>query len=230
MRVVKELRKILIVEDENHMREFMSLYLRKEGYQVIEAANGNDGLKQFYKHDIDLVVLDIMMPMIDGFEVCKNIREQSDVPIIVLTAVENDASHIKGYKLGADDYVTKPFKSHILMAKIKRLLEREDSKKNQEIYFFNTLKIDFLGREIYVDNKKIKLAPKEYDLLEYLVINRCVALSRDQILENVWGYDFDGENRVVDAHVKKVRKKLGKYTDCVKTVMAVGYKFEEIQC
>lgn len=216
---------ILVVEDENKISEFISLYLKKEGYKVFEASDGQIALEKFEENEIDLIVLDIMMPRLNGFEVCKKIREKSKVPIIILTAIEEEMDHIKGYELGADDYVTKPFKIKILMAKIKRLLQRIN-KNDNDIFVHDKLKIDFDGREVFIDSKKIKLAPKEFDLLIYLIKNKGIALSRNQILENIWGYDFDGENRVVDNHIKKLRNKLENYSSLIETIIFVGYKFD----
>ncbi|MCT4584609.1 MAG: response regulator transcription factor [Peptostreptococcaceae bacterium] len=216
---------ILVVEDENKISEFISLYLKKEGYKVFEASDGQIALEKFEENEIDLIVLDIMMPRLNGFEVCKKIREKSKVPIIILTAIEEEMDHIKGYELGADDYVTKPFKIKILMAKIKRLLQRFN-KNDNDIFVHDKLKIDFDGREVFMDSKKIKLAPKEFDLLIYLIKNKGIALSRNQILENIWGYDFEGENRVVDNHIKKLRNKLENYSSLIETIISVGYKFD----
>jgi len=217
---------ILIIEDESKIREFIGIYLRKEGYKVIEAENGEVGLLKFSKTKIDLIVLDIMMPKLNGFEVCKKIRETSDVPIIILTAIEEEQDHIYGYEIGADDYVTKPFKVKILIAKIKRQLEKNKDVSNKIIYIYDELKIDLDGREVYISDEIIKLAPKEFELLAYLLINKGIALNRNQILEHVWGYDFEGETRVVDNHIKKLRNKFGKYSDLIQTIISIGYKFE----
>ncbi|MCT4620093.1 MAG: response regulator transcription factor [Marinisporobacter sp.] len=217
---------ILVVEDESKMREFISLYLRKEGYEVIEACDGEKGLEKFNNNKIDLTILDVMMPKLDGFEVCKKIREHSKVPIIILTAIEEERDHIKGYEMGADDYITKPFKAKILIAKIKRLFERLREEIDKDVYTYDKLKIDLEGRQVIINGSKVKLAPKEFELLEYLVINKGIALTRNQILENVWGYDFEGETRVVDNHIKKLRSKLENYSRFIETVISVGYKFE----
>ena len=217
---------ILVVEDEGKMREFICLYLRKEGYNVIEGYNGEVGLEKFNENKIDLIVLDVMMPKLDGFEVCKRIREKSKVPIIILTAIEKEMDQVKGYELGADDYVTKPFKVKILIAKIRRLFERLEEETDKRVIIYENLRIDFEGREIFINGRQIKLAPKEFDLLEYLVINKGIAVSRSKILENVWGYDFEGETRVVDNHIKKLRSKLEAYAMYIETVISVGYKFE----
>lgn len=217
---------ILIVEDESKMSEFISLYLRNQGYKPIEASNGEIALKLFEQNNINLVVLDVMMPNLNGFDVCKEIRKTSKVPIIILTAVEDEYSHIKGYELGADDYVTKPFKIKILLAKIKRFIDKSSEDTQTNIFLHGDFKVDFDGRCLYINDQHIKLAPKEFDLLEYFIKNKGIALSRNQILDNVWGYDFQGENRVVDNHVKKLRSKLGEYSELIETVISFGYKFE----
>lgn len=218
--------RILVVEDENKMREFISLYLRNEGYDVIEADTGEAAIEKFEIDEIELIVLDIMMPKLDGFQVCERIREKSKVPIIILTAIEKEMEQVRGYGLGADDYVTKPFKIKVLMAKIKRLLERLKEENDKRVIIHDELKIDIDGREVWIKDREIKFAPKEFELLEYLVENKGIALSRSQALEHVWGYDFEGETRVVDNHIRKLRSKLEGYAPCIKTVISVGYKFE----
>lgn len=215
--------KILMIEDDNKLREFITIYLKKEGYTVVEAINGEEGLAKF-SNDIDLVLLDIMMPKLNGFEVCKGIRDKSDVPIIFLTAMASDDYHVEGYELGADDYVTKPFKSKILIAKIKRLLQKNH--KDVDHLQFGVINLDTLGHSISVNGQVIDFAPREYNLLTYLMTHEKQALSREQLLIHVWGYDFEGEGRVVDNHIKKIRKKLGHASAYIKTVKGVGYKFE----
>lgn len=215
---------ILIAEDEDKMREFISVYFKAEGFNVFEADNGKSAIDVFTNNSIDIIVLDVMMPEMDGFEVCKNIRKISTVPIIILTALEEDEHHILGYELGADDYVIKPVNPKILIVKANRLLSK--TKTNKNILDFGNIKIDKDGRCVYIDNKNIYFAPKEFDFLVLLVENKGIALSRDFILNSVWGYNFIGETRVVDNHVKKLRQKLGKYSSFIKTVFSIGYKFE----
>lgn len=222
-------KKILVVEDESRMREFISLYLRNEGYIVIGADNGKVAIEKFGANKIELIVLDIMMPKLDGFQVCEKIREKSKVPIIILTAIEKEMEQVKGYELGADDYVTKPFKIRILIAKIKRLLERLKEENDKTIIIYDKLKIDLDGRVVSINERQIKLAPKEFELLEYLVINKDIVVSRNQILEEVWGFDFEGETRVVDNHIRKLRSKLENYGTCIQTIISVGYKFEVLE-
>ncbi len=219
-------RSILVVEDESKIREFISLYLRHEGYKVVEADTGEAAIRKYEIEKIDLIVLDIMMPKLDGFEVCRRIREKSKLPIIILTAIEEEFKQIKGYELGADDYVTKPFKIKVLIAKIKRLLQRFKEETDKRVIVHDEFKINLDGREVWIDERQVKFAPKEFELLEYLILNRGIALSRSKILEQVWGYDFQGETRVVDNHIKKLRNKLEDHSEYIKTVISVGYKFE----
>lgn len=216
------MKNILIVEDESRIREFISAYFCNEGYTVFEAENGKIALDIFKNNVIDLIILDIMMPEIDGFEVCKSIRETSEVPIIILTALEEEEQHILGYELGADDYITKPVKVRILLAKANRLLK----KTSNNTIMFDNIEIDTDARSIYIDNRNVYFAPKEYELLVLLAKSNGKALARDYILDKIWGYYFVGETRVVDSHIKKIRKKLGKYSNIIKTVVSVGYKFE----
>jgi len=214
--------KVLVVDDERKIREFVSFFLKKEGYEVIEASNGLEAINILKEGTVDLVLLDLMMPILNGFEASRDIRAFSNVPIIMLTAVEGEADHIEGYEAGVDDYITKPFKMPILMAKIKRLF----SDKKIKNLFINSLKIDIDSREVSLEDEKIQLAPKEYDLLVYMIENKNIALSRDQLLEEVWGFDFEGGTRVVDNHIKKLRSKLGPFSASIVTVTGVGYKIE----
>lgn len=215
---------ILIAEDQDRIREFISLYFRAEGFNVIHAGDGKSAINAFEHNNIHLIVLDIMMPEMDGFEVCRYIRKKSDVPIIILTALGEDEQQILGYELGADDYVVKPIKPKVLVAKARRLLEKESD--DMILIDFGFLKIDKTGRTVYVDDKNVDFTPKEYDFLLLLAENKGKALSRDTIINKVWGYDFMGNTRVVDNHVKKLRSKLGKHSDCIKTISSIGYKFE----
>jgi DNA-binding response OmpR family regulator len=214
---------ILLIEDENRIREFLSVYFRANNYKVFEAEDGITGLEMFDQHMIDLVILDVMMPKLDGFEVCKRLRHTSDVPIIFLTALEEEEQHLLGYSLGADDYISKPVNINILLAKSKRLL---DKRKGHSLIVFDGLKIDQRSRSISIDGNLVEFAPKEYDLLLLLAENVGQVFSRDIIIEGIWGGYFEGGTRVVDNHVKKIRKKLGDYSDMIKTVISIGYKFE----
>lgn len=214
--------KVLVVDDERKIREFISFFLKKEGYEVIEASNGLEAINILKEQTVDLVLLDLMMPILNGFEASKEIRTFSNVPIIMLTAVEGEADHIEGYEAGVDDYITKPFKMPILMAKLKRLF----SDKRIKNLYINSLKIDTDSREVSLEDEKIQLAPKEYDLLVYMIENKNIVLSRDQLLEAVWGFDFEGGTRVVDNHIKKLRSNLGAFSASIVTVTGIGYKIE----
>lgn len=216
------MKKILIVEDEIKMREFITIYIKSAGYECIEASDGAEALEKF-DEKFSLVLLDLMLPKLDGYKVCKKLREICDVPIIILTAVDEELAQLKCYELGADDYLTKPFKSKILIAKIKRFIEKY--KTNDSIVQFNNLKIDYLSMEVLVGNTKINLAPKEYNLLCYLAKNKDIVLSRDSILDYVWRDELDVGIRVVDNHIKKLRSKLGESGEHIKTIKSVGYVF-----
>lgn len=213
---------ILIVDDEKKIREFIRFFLEKEGYICLEAEHGIDALNLLKDHDVDTILLDLMMPMMDGLETCRIIRKSSSVPIIMLTAVEGELEHIEGYEAGVDDYITKPFKIKILMAKINRILGKTQTGFIQ----FHELRIHRERREVYILDAMIVLAPKEYELLDYMLINSNIALSRERILEMVWGFEFEGGTRVVDNHIKKLRGKLGSFSERIKTVIGYGYKIE----
>ena len=222
---------VLIVEDESRMRHLISSYLKKEDITVLEAENGMQGLEIFKKESVDLIILDIMMPFMDGYEVCRNIRSQanSNVLIVMLTAKSEEDDKLLGYGLGADDYVTKPFSPKVLTAKVKALLKRTDIVENKTaegITKIDNLEINELSHNVTLEGEKLDLSPKEYDLLLYLAKNHGIVLSRDKLLTNVWGYDFDGDLRTVDTHVKRVRQKLGDKADLITTVRGSGYKLE----
>ncbi len=218
---------ILIVEDELRIRILLRDYFRRDGFNIIEAGDGEEALKSFSETNIDLVVLDIMMPKIDGFEVCKTIRSVSNIPIILLTAREEEEDKLYGYELGADDYVTKPFSPKVLIAKVNAILKRtENDIINKNISNFNGLKINKLSHEVILDGEELSLSPKEYDLLLYLTSNKGIALSRDKILDNVWGYDYFGDIRTVDTNIKRLREKLLHKSSYITTVRGSGYKFE----
>ncbi|NLZ47823.1 MAG: response regulator transcription factor [Clostridiales bacterium] len=219
---------ILLVEDEKRMRILIGDYLKKEGFKYLEASNGIEAIDIFNKEKVDLVVLDIMMPFMDGWEVCKTIRKTSDVPIIILTARSEEDDKLLGYDLGADDYVTKPFSPKILVAKIKVLLKRSDAFKdsNSTGVDINGLYIDELSHRVTVDGEEIILSPKEYELLLYLVKNSGIALTRNQILDNVWGTDYYGDTRTVDTNIKRLREKLKDKAYLITTIRGSGYRFE----
>lgn len=217
---------ILIADDEPRIRKLVGDFLRKEGYFVIEAGDGIDALEKFSKHEcIDLVILDVMMPQYDGWTVCREIRKKSRVPIIMLTARSQESDELLGFELGADEYVTKPFSVNILVARVNALFRRLEGVKNTT-HSFGLLEIDSEGRYVYVDGESINLSPKEYELLIYMSENKGKAMSREQILNSVWGYDYFGELRTVDTHIKRLRDKLGKECQLIQTVRGLGYRFE----
>lgn len=218
--------KILIAEDEEKIRKLVVGYLGREGFKTVEACDGKETIEIFKETgDFSLVILDVMMPYLDGFEVCKRIRELSEVPIVMLTARGSEYDELLGFNCGADEYVLKPFSSTILITRIKNLLKRtsNDVRKPIEI---GKLRISYREREVTVDQKRIALTPKEFELLYYLIQNKNIVLSRDQILCTVWDMDFYGGDRTVDTHIKCLRAKLGEYGKTIVTLRKVGYKFE----
>jgi DNA-binding response OmpR family regulator len=217
---------ILVVEDESSIASFVALYLKNAGYAVRTAATGSEGLSQAAAHEPSLIVLDLMLPDIDGIEVCKRIRQRSDVPILMLTARDEDVDKIIGLEVGADDYLTKPFNPRELVARVKSVLRRstpERRERENAVMVHGDLRIDAGRREVHVEEEEIQLAPKEFDLLWELLDHRGLVLTRDQLLERVWGYTFAGDTRTVDVHVRQLRRKLGDASPIV-TVWGVGYK------
>lgn len=219
---------ILIVEDEERMRKLIDAYLKKEGYKTLEAKDGVEAVRIFDSNEITLIILDIMMPLMDGFNVCKYIRKNSNVPIIILTAKSEEEDKLLGYELGADDYITKPFSPKILVAKAKALLKRyyPDNDYNISNMNIDGVIINELSHEVTIDNKEIYLSPKEYDLLLYFVKNKGIVLSRNKILDVVWGMDYYGDLRTVDTHIKRLREKLMDKAYLIATVRGSGYKLE----
>ena len=218
---------ILIIEDEERMRKLLKDYFKRSGFSVLEAEDGVKGLKVFKENTVDLVILDIMIPCLDGWTVCKSIRQNSKVPIIMLTAKSEEEDKLLGYELGADDYVTKPFSPKVLVAKVKALLKRSGVEENEtNIKNYNGLYINKLSNEVKIKGEIINLSPKEYDLLMFFVNNIDIVLSRDTILDKVWGFDYDGGLRTVDTHVKRLREKLKEKSNYIVTVRGKGYKFE----
>lgn len=213
---------ILIVDDEERIREVVKEYCLMEKYDVIEASDGLEALEMVKNNDIDLIVLDVMMPKLDGLSAFSKIKEIKKIPTIILSARSEEYDKLVGFELGVDDYVTKPFSLKELMARIKVILKR---KNGDDKFIYKDLKIDFLGHAVYIKDKELKLTPKEYDLLVYFVKNQNVALSREQLLNKIWDYDFYGEDRTVDTHIKMLRNNLGKYRDLIVTVRGMGYKF-----
>lgn len=220
---------ILIADDEERIRRLVADFLKNEGYRILEAANGSEAIDMFNnnKH-IDLVILDVMMPECDGWAVCKEIRKSSKVPIIMLTARIEESEELYGFVLGADEYITKPFNPLILVARINVILKRMNQ-SNEDVYTFEGITIDKLKRIIFVNGERVDLSPKEYELLIYLVQNKGIALSRDKILNAVWEYDYLGDSRTVDTHIKRLRFKLGEKCEFIETVRGFGYRFEVIR-
>lgn len=217
---------ILIVDDEIMIREVVKEYATLAGYTVFEANDGQEAIDIFLKEAIDLVIMDVMMPNLDGFSACKRIKEIRDVPVIMLSARQEEHDKLFGFDIGVDDYVTKPFSPKELMARIKVCIDRSH-KNDTEVLVFDGLKIDVSGRTVSIDDKKIAMTPKEIDLLIYLASNKNIALSRERLLYAVWNYDYYGDDRTVDTHIKMLRHSLGeKYRDYIVTVRGMGYKFE----
>ena len=220
--------KILVVDDEKLIREVICEYARNEGYSVIEAENGDDAINKVTENpNIDLIIMDIMMPKLDGYSACKEIFKIKKYPTIMLSARKEEYDKLLGFDLGIDDYVTKPFSPKELMARIKAVLNR--SKKgfdDEDIYKYKTLEVNKRAHTVKVDSKEVKLTPKEYELLLYFISNKGIALSREQLLASIWGYDFFGDDRTVDTHIKMLRNSLGKYRDLIVTERSMGYKFE----
>lgn len=220
--------RILVVEDEFRMRELIVAYFKKEGYEVLEAGDGNDAIDIFDREKLDIVILDVMIPGMYGWEVCKYIRTKSDIPVIMLTAKSEEEDKLLGFDLGADEYVTKPFSPKVLMARTRNLLKRAKGEVGggEGIVNIAGITINSLSYEVKVDNKVIPMSPKEYELLQYLIENKNRVCTREKILDRVWGYDYMGDYRVVDTHIKKLRSKLGSQANYVKTIIRVGYMFE----
>ena len=220
---------ILIVDDEVNIRKVVREYAEFEGYEVTEAENGMEAVNLCHDKDFDLIIMDVMMPRLDGYSACKEIHKTKNIPVIMLSARGEEYDKLFGLEIGVDDYVVKPFSPKELMARVKVVLKRNSNADNtaaQNRYVFEGLEVDIAGREVYVDGKKASMTPKEYDLLFYLVRNKNIALSRDQLLEEVWGYDFFGDDRTVDTHIKMLRNSLGDYRKFIITLRGVGYKFE----
>lgn len=219
---------ILIVDDEQKMREFVALFLRSSKYTVFEAADGRTALNILSKGTINLIVLDIMLPDISGFDLCSQIRVRSSVPIIFLTALADEEYQMIGYRVEGDDYITKPFNASILLAKIQRILQRcAPLNARSDALTFRGIKLEISSRRVTLDGKPLQLTPKEFDLLLALMQNRGKVLTRTFLLETIWGYSFAGDSRVVDSHIKKLRSKVSPYSSNIKTVISIGYKLEE---
>lgn len=222
---------ILIVDDEVNIRKVVREYAEFDGYEVTEAENGMEAVNLCREHDYDLIIMDVMMPRLDGYSACKEIRKAKNIPVIMLSARGEEYDKLFGFEIGVDDYVVKPFSPKELMARVKAVLKRNQSSDNSAQparYVFEGLEVDISGREVYVNGQKAAMTPKEYDLLFYLVKNKNIALSRDKLLEEVWGYDFFGDDRTVDTHIKMLRNSLGEYRKFIVTLRGMGYKFEAV--
>lgn len=218
--------KILVVDDEARMRKLVRDFLVKKGFEVMEAADGEEAVDTFYEHkDISLLILDVMMPKMDGWQVVREIRQYSKVPIIMLTAKSEEQDELQGFELGVDEYISKPFSPKILVARVEAILRRANVLED-EVKEVAGIVIDQAAHEVKIDGKVIDLSFKEFELLSYFVSNQGIALSRERILNNVWNYDYFGDARTIDTHVKKLRSKLGEKGACIKTIWGMGYKFE----
>ena len=223
------MRKLLIVDDEAKIREVLKEYAEFEGYLTDEAVDGMEAVKKCRENDYDLIIMDVMMPKLDGFSSVKEIRKFKNVPVLMLSARTEEYDKLFGFEIGADDYVVKPFSPKEVMARINAILNRRNTTTNigsSEIMKFEGLEIDFAGRNVYVDGEKAQLTPREYELLFYMVKNIGIALSREKLLNDVWGYEFYGDDRTVDTHIKMLRGNLKQYRKFIVTLRSVGYKFE----
>ena len=219
--------KILVVDDESRMRKLVKDFLTKKGFTVIEAGDGEEAVDKFFEvKDIALIILDVMMPKMDGWQVCREIRQYSKVPIIMLTAKSDEKDELQGFDLGVDEYITKPFSPKILVARVEAILRRSNVLAADDTMEAGGIELNKAAHEVLIDGKSVELSYKEFELLAYFMSNQSVALSRERILNNVWNYDYFGDARTIDTHVKKLRSKLGDKGEYIKTIWGMGYKFE----
>lgn len=219
--------KILVVDDESRMRKLVKDFLVKSNYEVVEAEDGAQAVDIFFEqNDIDLIILDVMMPKMDGWQVCREIRAYSKVPIIMLTAKADERDELQGFELGVDEYISKPFSPKILVARVEAILRRTSQVSADDILEAGGIRIDKAAHSVTVDGKPIDLSYKEFELLTYFMENKGIALSREKILNSVWNYDYFGDARTIDTHVKKLRSKIGEKGNLIKTIWGMGYKFE----
>lgn len=219
--------KILVVDDESRMRKLVKDFLERDGFNVLEAGDGLEAMDVFYEHkDIALLILDVMMPKMDGWQVCREVRQISQVPIIMLTARTDERDELQGFELGVDEYISKPFSPKILVARVEAILRRTNALFSEESIDAGGIVIDKTAHLVTINNKPVELSYKEFELLTYFAENQGIALSREKILNNVWNYDYFGDARTIDTHVKKLRNKLGDKGDYIKTIWGMGYKFE----
>ena len=219
--------KILVVDDESRMRKLVSDFLVKQNYQVLEAGDGEEALDLFFaQKDIALIILDVMMPKMDGWQVCREIRNYSKVPIIMLTAKGDESDELQGFGLGVDEYITKPFSPKILVARVEAILRRTSLRTGDDVIAAGGIELNKAAHQVLIDGKDVELSYKEFELLAYFMENQGIALSREKILNNVWNYDYFGDARTIDTHVKKLRSKLGSKGELIRTIWGMGYKFE----
>lgn len=227
---------LLIVDDEEMIRKLIRKYAEFEGYSVAEAADGMEAVMLCREKSFDLIIMDIMMPELDGFSACREIRKNSQIPIIMLSARGEEYDKINGFGLGIDDYVVKPFspkelimRVNAVLRRISRTEEQKQAENSNEIFIFEDLTVDFTARTVHIDKSRIDMSPKEYDLLFYMIRNKNIALTREKLITNVWGYDFYGDDRTLDTHIKLLRKSLGRYANLIVTLRGVGYRFETVK-
>jgi DNA-binding response OmpR family regulator len=219
--------KVLVVDDESRMRKLVRDFLTKKGFDVLEAQDGEEAIDVFFdQKDIALVILDVMMPKMDGWQVCREIRSYSQVPIIMLTAKSDERDELLGFELGVDEYISKPFSPKILVARVEAILRRTSGLASDDLLSAGAIEVNRAAHEVKIDGKSVELSYKEFELLTYFIENQGIALSREKILNSVWNYDYFGDARTIDTHVKKLRSKLGEHGDYIKTIWGMGYKFE----
>lgn len=229
-KVIDMNRRILVVDDEQKIRELIRKYAEFEGYTMDEASNGMEAIRKCQDNDYALIIMDVMMPELDGFSAVRIIKEKKDIPVLMLSARGEEYDKIHGFEIGIDDYVVKPFSPKELMMRIKVIIQRSEgsfgAEKKHQLFVIGGLEIDFTARTVSIDGQRVDMSPKEYALLFYLVENRNIALSREKLLNQVWGYDYYGDDRTLDTHIKLLRNSLGEYRDHLVTLRGVGYKFE----
>ena len=218
---------ILVCDDDREIVDAIEIYLSQDGYKIYKAYDGEQAIQILDKEDIHLLIMDIMMPRLDGFSACREIRKDSATPVLMLSARGEEYDRIHGFELGIDDYVVKPFSPKELMMRVAAIIKRSGGEENNR-FVFEGLTVDFTARLVFIDEQRIEMSPKEYDLFFYMVRNRGVALTRERLIHDVWGYDFYGDDRTLDTHVKLLRKSLGRYSRCIITLRGVGYRFETV--
>ncbi len=219
--------RLLVVDEEDKIREVLKEYATFEGYEVVEAKDGMEAVNICKEQSFDIIIMDVMMPRLDGFSACKEIKKFSGTPVLMLSARGQEYDKLFGFEIGAADYVVKPFSPKEVMARVKVIINRHKPDKADSVIKIDGLEIDIAGRNVFVDGERAEMTPKEYELLFYLVRNKNIALSREKLLTDVWGFDFYGDDRTIDAHIKMLRTSLGKYRDHIVTLRGLGYKFED---